>query len=87
MAEDAAESGSRKAPQRSKAGQRRTSLAGFFHFIELGRASALPSKSLRYFVAIAATAVAFTASFLLKSDLGDVATLLMFTLSVVVASW
>jgi hypothetical protein len=48
---------------------------------------ALPSKSLQYFVAIAATAVAFTARFLLSSDLGDVAPLLVFTLSVVVASW
>src|SRR5215468_1452761 len=49
--------------------------------------SALPSKSLRYFVAIAATAVAFIARFLLKSVLGDVAPLLMFTLSVVVSAW
>jgi signal transduction histidine kinase/AmiR/NasT family two-component response regulator len=49
--------------------------------------SALPSKSLRYFVAIAATAVAFAARFLLKSVLGDVAPLLMFTLSVVVSAW
>jgi len=49
--------------------------------------SALSSKSLRYFVAIAATAVAFTARFLLKSALGNVAPLLMFTLSVVVSAW
>ena len=48
---------------------------------------ALPSKSLRYFVAIAATAVAFTARFLLNSTLDDVAPLLVFTISVVVASW
>jgi len=49
--------------------------------------SKLPSKSLRYFVAIAATAVAFTARFLLKSALGNIAPLLLFTLSVVVAAW
>src|SRR5262245_11151693 len=49
--------------------------------------STLPSKSLRYFVAIAATAVAFIARFLLKSVLGDVAPLLLFTLSVVVSAW
>jgi signal transduction histidine kinase/AmiR/NasT family two-component response regulator len=49
--------------------------------------SALPSKSLRYFVAIAATAVVFTARFLLKSILGDVAPLLLFTLSVMVSAW
>jgi signal transduction histidine kinase/CheY-like chemotaxis protein len=49
--------------------------------------STLPSKSLRYFIAIAATAVAFTTRFLLKSVLGDVAPLLMFTLSVVVSAW
>src|SRR5215510_150236 len=49
--------------------------------------SALPSKSLRYFVAVAATAVVFTARFLLKSALGDVAPLLMFTLSVMVSAW
>jgi signal transduction histidine kinase/CheY-like chemotaxis protein len=49
--------------------------------------SALPSKSLRYFVAIAATAVAFIARFLLKSALGYVAPLLMFTFSVVMAAW
>jgi signal transduction histidine kinase/CheY-like chemotaxis protein len=49
--------------------------------------SELPSKSLRYFVAIAATAVAFTARFLLKSALGNVAPLIMFTLSVVVSAW
>jgi signal transduction histidine kinase len=47
----------------------------------------LPSKSLRYSVAIVATAVAFTTRFLLKSVLGDVAPLLMFTLSVVVSAW
>jgi signal transduction histidine kinase/ActR/RegA family two-component response regulator len=47
----------------------------------------LPSKSLRYFVAIAATAVAFAARFLLKSSLGDVAPLLLFTLSVMVSAW
>ncbi len=47
----------------------------------------LPSKSLRYFVAIVATAVAFITRFLLKSALGDVAPFLMFTLSVVVAAW
>jgi signal transduction histidine kinase/ActR/RegA family two-component response regulator len=46
-----------------------------------------PSKLLRYFVAIAATAVVFTARFLLQSELGDVAPLLMFTLSVTVAAW
>src|SRR5262245_63769878 len=49
--------------------------------------SAQPSKSLRYFVAIAATVAAFTARFLLKSALGDVAPLIMFTLSVVVSAW
>ena len=49
--------------------------------------SALPSKSLRYFVAIAATAVVFTVRFLLKSALGDVAPLLMFTLSVMASAW
>ena len=49
--------------------------------------STLPSKSLRYFVAIAATAVVFTARFLLNSTLGDAAPLLMFTLSVMVAAW
>jgi signal transduction histidine kinase/CheY-like chemotaxis protein len=49
--------------------------------------SELPSKSLRYFVSIAATAVAFTARFLLKSSLGNVAPLLMFTLSVMVSAW
>src|SRR6266545_440478 len=49
--------------------------------------SKLPSKSLRYFVAIAATAVAFTARFLLKSALGNIAPLLLFTLSVVVSAW
>ena len=49
--------------------------------------SALPSKSLAYFVAIAATAVAFTARFLLKSALGFVAPLLMFTFSVMVSAW
>ena len=49
--------------------------------------SALPSKSMRYFVAIAATAVAFTVRFVLKSALGDVAPLLMFTLSVMLAAW
>ncbi len=49
--------------------------------------SALPSKSSQYFVAIAATAVAFTARFLLEPVLGDVAPLLVFTLSVVVAAW
>jgi signal transduction histidine kinase/ActR/RegA family two-component response regulator len=49
--------------------------------------STLPSKSLRYFVAIAVTAVVFTARFLLNSTLGDSAPLLMFTLSVMVAAW
>jgi len=49
--------------------------------------SALPSKSLQYFVAIAATAAAFTARFLLKSALGNVAPLIMFTISVVVSAW
>jgi len=49
--------------------------------------STAPSKSLQYFLAIAATAVAFTARFLLQSVLGDVAPLLMFTLSVVVTAW
>src|SRR5262245_51924378 len=49
--------------------------------------SARPSKALRYFIAIAATAVAFTARFLLKSALGNVAPLLTFTLSVVVSAW
>jgi signal transduction histidine kinase len=49
--------------------------------------SALPYKSLRYFVAIAATAVAFTARFMLEPALGDIAQFLLFTLSVVVAAW
>ena len=49
--------------------------------------SVLPSKSLRYFVAVAVTAVAFTARFLLESALGEVAPLLIFTLSVTVAAW
>jgi len=49
--------------------------------------SATPSKSLRYFVAVAATAVAFTARFLLKSAFDDFAPLLMFTLSIVVSAW
>jgi signal transduction histidine kinase/CheY-like chemotaxis protein len=49
--------------------------------------STSPSKSLRYFVAIASTAIAFSTRFLLKSALGDVAPLLMFTLSVVVSAW
>ncbi len=48
---------------------------------------AKPSKSSRYFIAIAATAVVFTARFLLNSVLGDVAPLLIFTLSVMVAAW
>jgi signal transduction histidine kinase len=42
---------------------------------------------LRYFVAIAATAVVFTARFLLEPALGDVAQFLLFILSVVVAAW
>jgi signal transduction histidine kinase/ActR/RegA family two-component response regulator len=49
--------------------------------------SVLPSKSSQYFVAIAATAVALIARFLLKSVLGDVAPLLIFTLSVMVSAW
>src|SRR5215467_8243392 len=49
--------------------------------------SALCSKSLHYFVAIAVTVVVFTIRFLLEPALGDVAQLLLFTLSVVVASW
>jgi signal transduction histidine kinase len=49
--------------------------------------STLPSKSLRYFVAIVATTVAFVARFLLKSSLGDVAPLILFTLSVMVSAW
>jgi signal transduction histidine kinase/CheY-like chemotaxis protein len=49
--------------------------------------SALFSKSLRYIVAIVATAVVFTARFLLDPALGDAAQFLLFTLSVVVASW
>jgi signal transduction histidine kinase/CheY-like chemotaxis protein len=49
--------------------------------------SALHSKSSQYFVAIAATAIVLTARFLLNSALGDVAPLLMFTLSVMVAAW
>jgi signal transduction histidine kinase/CheY-like chemotaxis protein len=47
----------------------------------------LPSKLLRYFVSIAATAVAFTTRLLLNSALGHVAPLLMFTLSVMVSAW
>jgi K+-sensing histidine kinase KdpD len=42
---------------------------------------------LQYFVAIAATAVVFTARFLLKSVLGNVAPLLLFTLSVMLSAW
>jgi len=49
--------------------------------------SALPSKSSQYFVATAATAVAFAAKFLLEPALGDVAPLLVFTLSVMVSTW
>jgi signal transduction histidine kinase len=49
--------------------------------------SALPSKSFRYFIAIATTAVAFTARFLLEPALGNVAPLLVFTLSVMVSAW
>jgi signal transduction histidine kinase/ActR/RegA family two-component response regulator len=49
--------------------------------------SALHSKSSRYFVAIAAIAVAFAARFLLEPALGNVAPLLVFTLSVMVAAW
>ena len=49
--------------------------------------SATPSKSLRYFVAIASTAVVLTVRFLLKSILGEVAPLLLFTLSVMVSAW
>jgi signal transduction histidine kinase/CheY-like chemotaxis protein len=49
--------------------------------------SELPSKSLRYFIAIAATVIAFAARFLLKSALGNVAPLLMFTLSVMISAW
>src|SRR5499427_8617437 len=61
----------------------------FLPGIDLKRSimSALPSKSLRYFVAIAATAVAFAARFMLEPALGDVAQFLLFTLSVVVAAW
>jgi len=47
----------------------------------------LLSKSLRYFVAIAATAVVFTVRFLLQSTLGEVAPLLLFTLSIMVSAW
>ena len=49
--------------------------------------SALHSKSSRYILALAVTAVALTARFMLESALGDVAPLLMFTLSVVLAAW
>jgi signal transduction histidine kinase/ActR/RegA family two-component response regulator len=49
--------------------------------------SALPSNLSRYFVAIATTAVVFSFRFLLKSALGDVAPLLMFTLSVMATAW
>jgi len=49
--------------------------------------SALRYKSSGYFVAIAATAVVFIARFLLEPVLGDVAQLLLFSLSVVVAAW
>src|SRR5499427_7599915 len=48
---------------------------------------ALSSKSSRYFVAIAATAVAFIARFMLEPALGDIAQFLLFTLSVVAAAW
>src|SRR5262249_30512743 len=47
--------------------------------LKQGFMSAPQSKSLRYFVAIAATAVVFTIRFLLGSTLGDVAPLVMFT--------
>src|SRR5262250_744852 len=49
--------------------------------------SVLHSKSWRYSVAIVATAVVFIARFLLEPVLGDIAQLLLFTLSVVVAAW
>src|SRR5262245_63817803 len=49
--------------------------------------SALRYKSSGYFVAIAATAVVFIARFLLEPVLVDVAQLLLFSLSVVVAAW
>jgi signal transduction histidine kinase/CheY-like chemotaxis protein len=52
-----------------------------------GYMSSSTSKASQYFVAIGATAVVFTVRFLLSSDLGDVAPLLMFTLSVMVAAW
>ena len=55
--------------------------------LDQGHMSTPPSKSLRYFVAITATAVVFTIRFLLGSTLGDVAPLVMFTLSVVVSAW
>jgi signal transduction histidine kinase/ActR/RegA family two-component response regulator len=49
--------------------------------------SALPSKSSQYFVAIAATAIALAARFILESSLGNVAPFMLFTLSVMVAAW
>src|SRR5215475_1594188 len=49
--------------------------------------SALLSKSSPYFTAIAVTVAVFTVRFLLDPALGSVAQLLLFTLSVVVASW
>jgi signal transduction histidine kinase/CheY-like chemotaxis protein len=55
--------------------------------LEKGYMFVLTSKSLRYLVAIAATAVVFTARFMLEPTLGDVAQLLLFTLSVVAAAW
>src|SRR5262249_18801445 len=55
--------------------------------IEEKHMSALHAKSSRYLVALAATAVALTAGFMLDPSLGDVAPLLVFTLSVVVAAW
>jgi signal transduction histidine kinase len=50
-------------------------------------ASAQDAKSTGYFIALVAVGIAFTARFLLKSILGDVAPLLIFAFSVVVAAW
>src|SRR4030095_11809249 len=49
--------------------------------------SALQTKPSRYFIAIAATAVALTARYALESALGDVAPLLVVRLSLLGVAW
>src|SRR5215470_14546766 len=55
--------------------------------IEEKHMSALRTKLSRYFIALATVAVAFTARFMLEPVLGDVAQLMLFCLSVVMAAW